>query len=249
MVLITFSSSINQELTTTSAVVNASPNTARNPADKQLNVLLKGKRLKTAPLAAILPSTKKLSTARKPPNDEYSYNIVMSNDDNNDEGIIDDNDDDEEEDDVLYNSDTEEINTLYPTYNTPATIRMTTTTTANELTAMATRGEVVTSYENDEMIEFTTTMMMTTELRTTRALAAPISEQRRVPVKPAILPALGTTSCARMTERPKPAKKYKTVLLPSEMRPETGLILPAGPKHVNSPNLDDEFSSQVSLSH
>ena len=201
-------------------------------------MFLKGKRLKTAPLAAILPNNKKLSIRKQ---SEYTNNRI---DDNNDEGI-DDIDEDEDAEDQLSNSDTDEILKLYPTYNTPATIRM---TTANEFAA------VTTSYEeeaNEDGILFTTTMMTTTEISRTRGEEIGDKNKQRA-VKPAILPVLGTTSCARMTERPKPAKKYKTVLLPSE-RPETfGALSSSGrlTKHVNSPNLDedddnDEFSSQV----
>lgn len=62
--------------------------------------------------------------------------------------------------------------------------------------------------------------------------------------KPAILPALGTSGCARMTERPKPARKPKTLLfLDGTSKKDT--------QHLNTPNLDgldlvdEEFSSQV----
>lgn len=67
--------------------------------------------------------------------------------------------------------------------------------------------------------------------------------------KPAILPALGTTTCARMAERPKPAKKYKSLLLNDAIQPP----LPSRnlKQHLNTPNPEgydpsnDEFSSQV----
>ena len=120
-----------------------------------------------------------------------------SNDEVLDEGI--------DADEDAYLSD-DEVLKLYPSHNTPATMRIT--------------DEAAFEAYMNERVAFSGFP------RTT---------------KPAILPALGTSGCARMAERPKPTRKLKSVLL----------VDPAAKKdtkHLNTPNLDsveDEFSSQV----
>lgn len=153
-----------------------------------------------------------------------------------DEGIDNDDDDDENEQ-IVYYSDDETLK-LFPNLNTPVT----TTQIMSDgmyLELGATKRRMPELTETNLRNDITLDSYLN-EMKRERAL--------KPAMKPAILASLGTTSSAKMAERPKPSKKAKTSLVPRSAKKKES-------KHRNTPNDNvdsneddqelDEFENEV----